>query len=268
MKENLSKTKNPWIWKAAIVALPAGLIISIVIAVALRISRGPDNGMLNLNYIAADLNVANLRDAAGKAEDFIGARDFETPEGQKAMLMMTSFIEGSLGPNNLGYEVFTGEGEVIGGRIWKNYWIDSSKDEGKGTVLVFCLYGEEKDSATVAALISLAEWLRGRTFEHKVRVAFCRDLNVSQFLAEFSEKKQNSIISVSLLGQGSAGFQQTGGATKDPTKPALYEFFGQPGNLSATDWKMTSAWEEFESQVRGLCEEVRRQAVETVVVAK
>ncbi|MDQ8191005.1 hypothetical protein [Roseibacillus persicicus] len=267
-KENVEKAKSPWIWKAAVVALPTGLLLSIVIAVALRINRGPDNGMLNLSYTAAELNVANLRDAVGKAEDLIGVRDFDTPAGQKAMQMMTAFIEGSIGPNNMGYQVYTDEGEVSGGRIWKNYWIDSSKERGDGTVLVACEYGAEDSSATVAALISLAEWLRGRTFERRVRVAFCRDLELTDLQADFSDKGRNTVIRVGPLGQGTEGLLKTGGATKDASVPAYYEIVGKPGVSSAADWKMTTAWEEYESQVRALCEEVRDEAVEKVVVER
>ncbi|MBK1833719.1 hypothetical protein [Roseibacillus ishigakijimensis] len=268
MSENRGKEKKPWIWKAAIVALPAGLGLSAAIAVWLKVSRGPENGMLGLDYAAAELNIANLRDAAGKADDLIGVRDFDTPEGQRRMRMVTSFISGSVGPNNLGYALASDSGVTRSGRIWKNYWIDSREEEGPGTVVVWAVYSDDDQSGSVAALLALSEWIRGREFEHRIRVAWVRDEeSLLPVTSDLAERKVEIQLQVTDLGHGSQGVMLLGGETANESESAIYQFTGKEGVASGTDWKLTAAWESYEAQVRELCERVSELAGEKVVLA-
>lgn len=261
--------KGPWIWKAAIVALPLGLAVSAIVAVALKVSRGEQTGMEGISYRASEFDVANLRDAASKAGDLIGGRNFETPEGQKSMQQVVSFVTGSLSSINLGYQVQSDDGSVANGRLWKNYWIDSSGKADDGTLLVWCLYSKEEESASVAALLSVAEWLRGRSFQRRVRVAFVRDeSSLASVTADFPERGDEIHFAISGFGYGSQGLLKTGGGVKAEQEAAYYRFEGQGGAQTASDWKMTAAWEGFEAQVRELCEEISEEAGEKVVFEK
>ena len=262
MKDGIiEQEKSPWIWKAAIVALPLGLALSTAFALIKKVSEPAKTGLEGVTYLAGDFDVAGLRDATEKMETTVGVRDFETQAGQKAMLQGVSLIQGSLSSLNLGYRVKTDEGEVLAGKIWKNYWIDSS-EKGKGILVVWARYGEVEDSASVAALLSVAEWLRGREFERQVRVAFLRNgESLSSVLEEGAQAEPLTTFEVSQLGRGSRNLLQTG-------EPAAYKFIGEPGVMTATDWKLTSSWELFEWQVRELCEEVSKAAGEKVVFSR
>ena len=259
--------KSPWIWKAAIVALPVGLALSAVVAMAKKISDGEKTGMEGVVYNASDFEVANLRDTAEKIEEAVGERDFETETGQKAMVRLTALIQGSLSSLNLGYQVQSDDGMTKAGRIWKNYWIDSGKQQREGDLLVWTTYSQEEDSASVAALLSVAEWMRGREFERRVRIAFLwGDEALPTMQESLNQKKSQISLNVSGIGQG------TYGVGKDvlsgtPFFESHY-FYGKEGERTETDWKMTFAWEGFEQQVNELCEEVSELAGEKVVFEK
>ena len=265
----MKEEKSPWIWKAAMVALPTGLALSAVIAMAIKVNKGPQTGMEAVTYSATDFDVANLRDAVNKVGDVIGARDFETASGQQSMRQVIALINGSLSSINLGYQVKSDEGSVKAGRIWKNYWVDSSEDSEDGTLVVWCSYSDREESASVAALLSVAEWLRGREFERRVRVAFVREgEGLSEVTADLSEKEDQVRFWVSGLGRGSQGLLKTGGATKADRELAFYRFMGENPVTTESDWKMTIAWEHFEAQVRELCEAISEEAGEKVVFRK
>ncbi|MGJ8726458.1 MAG: hypothetical protein ACSHYB_18070 [Roseibacillus sp.] len=267
--EEQNDAKSPWIWKAAIVALPVGLALSAAIAVGLKISQGAKTGMEGVTYSATEFSASNLRDAANKAENSIGKRDFETPEGQITMQQMISFITGSLSSINLGYKVQSDEGMTTGGRIWKSYWVDSTEKGDDGAVLVWCEYSDEQNSASVAALLSVAEWLRGRVFERQVRVAFLKDEEgLPGVTSNLSQDEDEIHFHVSGLGQGSRGLMKTGGPLKADRELAFYRLEGKGGERSASDWKMTADWESFEEQVRELCKEISETAGEKVVLQK
>lgn len=256
-----TKEKGPWIYKTIIVALPVGLALSAVIAVGLKVSKEEKTGLEGISYSAQDFSVANLRDAAGKAEEVIGTRNFETDDGQKAMQQMTAFITGSLSSLNLGYRVRSDKGEVVAGRIWKNYWIDSKEEKGEGTLVVWTNYARKEDSATVAALLSLAEWLRGRNFGKRVRVAFVRDAeSLESVTADLLGSENLMVFEITGLGQGSEGILKTGGFLEGAKESAVYQFVGKAGPQSASNWKMTTSWDHFEAQVRELCREVATTA--------
>ena len=253
-------------WKVGIVALPLGLALSVAGALIVKIKEGEKTGMEAVSYLASDFEVANLRDAATKIHGLIGERDFETEAGQKAMQRMTSFVEGSLSSLNLGYQVKTDRGQAKEGRIWKNYWIDSDGSEKNGSLIVWTTYSRKEDSASVAALLSLAEWMRGREFERKVRIAFLWDeQGVSSVREGLAQKKDQAIFAVSDLGQGRMSLKRVSYPLEGGTG---YDFRGSDGEETQSDWKMTAAWDAFEEQVRELCQEVSELAGERVVFQK
>ncbi len=265
-EEDDKREKEPWIWKAAIVALPLGLALSAAIAMAMKISQGEKTGMEGVSFSASNFEEASLRDAVGKIEDLIGPRDFESKEGQQRMKQMISLLVGSLSSINLGYQVESDRGESQEGRIWKNYWVDSSEKPLRGTVLVWTNYADESDSASVAALLSVAEWMRGREFDYRVRIAFVRDEQSLPSVAQGLSRKKNEIrLHVSGLGRGSAGFSVAADPDASQEGFVSYHLSGEQTSSNASDWKLTTSWESFENQVRQLCQEVSRQAGEQII---
>ncbi|MEM9079967.1 MAG: hypothetical protein AAGC74_04670 [Verrucomicrobiota bacterium] len=249
MSEDESE-KSPWVWKAVIVFLPAGLALSVGIALFLKVGKEEVNELTQLEYAAADYDSASLRDAVRKLEDLIGARDFDSEDGQFRMRGVAALIEGSLGPNNLGYEVRAENGYERGGRLWKSFWVDRETETGSGMVVLAVEYGEESDSGAVAALFSIAEWLRGRDLGARVRVAF---LPVGERLRVVANERvpggEREVWRVSGLGQGSAGLEWVKGSEfEGELRPRVAEVGG------LAEWTLTTSWEDFEEQVRGICE--------------
>ena len=258
--------KSPWIWKAAIVALPLGLALSAAVAMYLKVTTAEKTGMEAVSYSASDFKVEDLRDSVSKIETLMARRDFESEEGQEEMLRMISFISGSLASINLGYRVENDRGEAKGDRIWKNYWIDSEKATGDDEVLVWTTYSGSQDSASVAALLSLAEWIRGRTFERRIRIAFLWSGDgLPQMMKNLKQNKEQILIEVSGLGQGSYGLTKIKGTPENGTQSESYFFTAEGSEQTATDWKMTLAWETYLQQVRSLCEEVSQLAGESTI---
>ena len=258
--------KGPWIWKAAIVALPVGLALSAGVAMFLKVTRAEKTGMEGVTYAASSFDVSTLRDTTTKIDDFASERDFETAAGQVAMRRMVSLIEGSLSSVNLGYRVWSERGEVKGEKIWKNYWVNSNEGEGEGDLLLWTTYSESSNSASVAALLSVAEWMRGRDFERRIRVAFVwGNEGLPAVTDGLTDRRGRISIKVSEFGQGTWGIESTGGPSKGSPPQESYLLKGKAGGQSETDWKMTLAWDTFEEQVRDLCEIVSEKAGEKIV---
>lgn len=269
MSEVSEENKSPWIWKVAIVALPVGLAASVAIALIIKVREGEKTGLEAVSYLASDFETASLRDATTKIDDLVGERDFESEAGQKGMQRMTSFLSGSLASLNLGYLVQSDKGIARGGRIWKNYWIDSDSGSAGDTLLVWTTYSDSKDSASVAALLSVAEWLRGREFDRRVRVAFLwGEEGVPALIEELDKKKEQTVVTVSNLGQGSQNLFRESGSLEGSFAGKNYQFIGSDLEQSASDWKLTTSWDVFEFQVRELCAQIRELAGERVVLQK
>lgn len=268
MDEKLAKDKEekaPWVWKAAIVVLPVGLLLSTVIALWLKVTKDEGSEMAKLEYLASDFDPKTLRDSASKLQDYVGERSFQGEEGQKGLRQVGAFVEGSLGPSNLGYNVESDEGLTKEGRIWKSYWVDSTKGGKEGTVLLWVNYSELSEAGSVAALLGVAEWMRGRSFGKKVRIAFLVDEEALPVVrVDLKEKPGATLISVSGLGMGSrdlviAEERRDAGGTS-----LAYE--GGTVDSASVDWKLTTSWEHFEAQVRGLCDIIVKEADEKIIL--
>ena len=256
-------TKGPWIWKAAIVFLPTGLAISAAIAMWMKVSGGTNDEMVKLNYLASEFDSKSLRDATSKLEDLVGERGYVGESSQIGLRRAAALIEGTVGPNNLGYKVESDKGLTKEGRIWKNYWIDGKEKGGGGVVLLWADYSRMEESASVSALLSLAEWMRGRDFEKKIRVAFLHnEEELPVVTSDLKTRQSVELIQVHGLGMGSNGVSFTAASEQATTFLFQGAKEGAPGQ---TDWKLTTSWEHFEAQVRTLCERVSESAVERVI---
>jgi hypothetical protein len=246
--------KSPWVWKAAIVALPVGLVLAIIIALALKLSEGPRNEMTELTYAAADFDPGSLLDSVSKLEDLLGRRNFEDKAGQQQMRGTTALIEGSLGPNNLGYEVNSSGALTREGKVWRNYWIEKGKAGDAGTVLLWTRYANADGSPSVAALLSVAEWMRGRNFEQQVILAF---VPTPERLNEIASGEKVTMIEVRDLGQGSRGLETEKSSNQNQA------WHGNGDDETASDWKLTAAWEQYRAQAEAICAKLSKRARET-----
>ncbi|MDP0490632.1 MAG: hypothetical protein Q7Q71_06245 [Verrucomicrobiota bacterium JB023] len=235
--------KGPAFYKFLLVALPAGLGISVVVALWWKIKAEDQRGMASLSYAASDFSAAGLRDAVGKLEDLIGPRGYDGELEQRRLRQAAALIQGELGLNNLGYTVKDGEAVIAGERIWKDYWVQSGEGSEEEALLIWANY--RTDSASSAALISLAEWLRGRSFSRPVIVAFAVDGRPKAIPSE-------QAIEVTALGQGSSGL------TYDRSRNELAPVAAK-GEVD-DNWKETLDWDDYLQQVRDLCDRVSELA--------
>ena len=261
------KEKGPWIWKAAIVFLPTGLAISAGIAMWMKVTGGTNDELIKLNYLASEFDSKALRDSVSKLEELVGERGYSGERAQVGLRRAASLIEGTIGPNNLGYKVERDTGSAYEGRIWKNYWIDSSESGGDGTVLLWADYSSLQESGSVAALLSVAEWMRGRDFEKRIRLAFLHNEGeVAVVTSDLKANQEQLRIQVQGLGLGSQGLSFESSTEQAEDKVSSFQLSGTTaGSPGQTDWKLTTSWEHFEAQVREVCERISEKAGERVV---
>lgn len=248
MSEN--KNRGPLVWKVVLVVFPALLALSVGIALYLEISGSVDREVAELEYQAGDFDAGSLKDSTVKLRDFIGERDFESEDGQKRMQMAVALVQGTLGPNNLGYEVREGESFRRGGRIWKNYWVDSSSGAERGVVVV-CSYSNQQTG--VAACLSVAEWMRGREFSRAVRVIF---LAGDEAVGRMSVGEEAEILVVGELGGGTAGVNFF---EREVAGRRVWQAAPEGGSFPRDE---EVGWVAFEEQVEAVCQKISELAGE------
>ena len=118
---------------------------------------------------ATELDDDELRDSLRKLTEYIGPRDWETPEGRTSMRQAIALVSGTLSPRNYGYVVKTGGELVLAGERWPTVWVDAP-GSGDGVVLVAVPY--DGDHVSMAALLALAGELRDAELRRTVRFAF------------------------------------------------------------------------------------------------
>lgn len=251
MTETLPQAR-PWIWKAAVFLFPALLGLSIVVAVTLKVTGGAPNAMTQQEYAKTSFDEDSLRDAMNKLTRFMFQRGFSQGIPQEQLQMTSAFLRGTIGPQNLGYQIAEGEGFAEGGRIWKSYWVHSRSGRERDAVTIEVLYPEESES--LAALLAVAEWMRGRDFQKKVRLGF---------LVKEKDATQSGGVVVRLedLGKGGQGIEITPEDVKvSPIRFSLSSKTKHPSQTVA--WDEPQAWSNFVLQVSALCEKIAELAGE------
>ncbi len=239
-----------WLW--AIVLFPFGLLVSVIIALTLKVTKTQEDGMGIYGFKAAALNTKGLANAAYKIDHDVGLRDFEEGAMQPGMTRMTAFIRGLLSSVNLGYEIQRSEGEAIGGLIWPSYWVDWESDGSKGAVVVIVRYDREEDSAAVAASLALAEWVRGRTFKRDIRFVYLRsEQDLLAVTAGLGKREDIRLLRLARLGYGREQLVQIKGEPGQFAEVVELRGEGEAQIRSSADWTLTTAWDSYESQVVG-----------------
>lgn len=156
--------------RLVLVLLPTFLLLSAAGAVWLYWKKGTeDEPHPGLALGASELGDEELRDTLRKLAEYIGPRDWETPEGRRSMRQAIAFLSGTLSPRNYGYAVRSGGEMVLVGERWPTVWVDVA-GSGSGTVIVAVPY--DGDHVSMAAVLGLAGELREAELRRTVRFAF------------------------------------------------------------------------------------------------
>ena len=154
----------------ALVLVPALLLLSAAGAVWFHWRTETDDAPHpGLALGAAALGDGELRDAVRKLTEYIGPREWETPEGRTHLRQVIAYVSGTLSPRNYGY-VVRSDGELsLAGERWPALWVDARGAEG-GLVMVAVPY--DGDAASVVVALALAGELREAGLKRTVRFVF------------------------------------------------------------------------------------------------
>jgi hypothetical protein len=154
----------------ALVLVPALLLLSAAGAVWWYWhSAATEDPHPGLALGSTQLGDDELRDTMRKLTEYIGPRDWETPEGRRSLRQAVAFVSGTLSPRNYGYLVRNGGELALAGERWPTLWVDA-KGTGPGMVLVAVPY--DGDHVSMAAALALAGELREAGLRRTVRFAF------------------------------------------------------------------------------------------------
>lgn len=153
--------------KIALAAIPAILILSICIALYLGASEEqPPN-----KPVEGEITRPELVDYLQKLNVVIGERGFGSPAGIKGLQQSSAMIQGTLGPENLGYAISKQRNDSVEGLLWETLWIDSAASDGKQPPVVVAVpYGE--NGTPLAFALGFAEYLTGNPAKGPVRLVF------------------------------------------------------------------------------------------------
>ncbi len=160
-----TRTRNSAI-KIAIAVIPALLIFSICIALWLGANADQEES----EPIVGEVTVAELEDYLKKVQTMIGEREVQTEDGQHALRQVAAMTLGSLGPENLGYEIFKSQTDSASGLLWPTIWIKAGDRESKNPVVVAVPQAEK--GTGVAFAYGFAEYLTSHTTKIGVRIVF------------------------------------------------------------------------------------------------
>ncbi|NNM29256.1 MAG: hypothetical protein HKO57_07030 [Akkermansiaceae bacterium] len=159
-------------WKVALVLLPVLLGTAIFGALLWKIrDQGRTRPDARLALAASPVSPAELRQHYRKLSDLVGGRDWESVEGRKSVRRVIAFIDGTLSPQNYGFEVQRGGEVPFVEELWPTLWVDlEGKAEPKNVVLVAVPY--DRGNLAVGALLAIANDLRDDDLANTVRLVF------------------------------------------------------------------------------------------------
>lgn len=171
MEEDNSAKPNP-AWRIALVGGPAFLVLSSAVALWIWARQledpAPDP---RLALAASEVRVEELDDHLRKLDELIGSRDWETPEGRRALRQTLAFLEGTLSPQNYGFVPEKGAYVELLGELWPTLWVDlGGAAAPEQLVLVAVPY--DRSSGVLAATLGAINDLRDEELGPLVRFAF------------------------------------------------------------------------------------------------
>ena len=173
-EEKISKRPN-WL-VIAVVALPAWVIVSATAGVWHRAQKENAPVVEEPKLLVQEVSTTAVADDLKKLTDWIGERRTGDPETEEALRSTGNWIEGSLGPGNVGHEVR----RVQGPGAWPLLHVTQrGKDPRKPAQWVIAGYdsrpgsaGVEANGTGVAAVLAAARALAGDETEASVHYLF------------------------------------------------------------------------------------------------
>lgn len=165
MTEIEKPTKTSGI-KITLAVIPALLIASVCIALYLGANADQEES----EPAEGDITVPEMADYLLKLNNLIGERNIGTEPGQKAFRQYNAMTSGTLGPENLGYEIFRSQTDSANDLLWSTLWIKAGDRKSKTPIV---LAVPQAESGTAAAFVfGLAEYLTSHETKAGVRIVF------------------------------------------------------------------------------------------------
>jgi hypothetical protein len=118
--------------KITLAVIPALLIVSICVALYL----GANADQEEAKPLEGDITVPEMSDYLLKLNNLIGEREIGTEAGQKAFRRLNAMTAGTLGSENLGYEIFRNQIDSVNGLLWSTIWIKAGDRESREPVVL------------------------------------------------------------------------------------------------------------------------------------
>jgi len=199
MTSSSEPTRNSAI-KIAIVVIPALLILSICIALYL----GANAEQEEERPIVGEVTVPEMTDYLRKMQSLIGERDLQSEAGQKALRQLAATTMGSLGPENLGYEILKTQKDAAQGLLWPTIWVNAGDRESTSPVVL--AIPQDGSGTGVAFAYGFAEYLTSHQTKVGVRIVFYPPLHDEDLPAwvweRCSEKGEKLTAFVKVAGGG------------------------------------------------------------------
>lgn len=170
----------PRFFKALLVALPAGTVLLGIVAMVWYFQRDRILGPERPRSMAREPSAASLADRIAKLSGpLTGTRQAGDENGRRGLEAVSAMVEGSLGPNNMGYEP-TSEPFESGGFSWRNL-LAENKGERNPTEVVEVRVSMDRGNAGppgpaenlgLAAALELAQAMAGAPHRRTVRFVF------------------------------------------------------------------------------------------------
>lgn len=152
--------------KIALAVIPALLIVSVCVALYLGAKADQEES----EPVQGDVTVPEMADYLFKLNRLIGERTLDTEAGQLAFREYRAMALGTLGPENLGYEIFRTQKDSANGLLWPTIWVNAGDRDSEEPVVLAIPQAESGTAAAFA--FGFAEYLTSHETSTGVRVVF------------------------------------------------------------------------------------------------
>lgn len=152
--------------KITLAVIPALLIASVCVALYLGASADQEES----EPLEGDITVPEMSDYLFKLNNLIGKREIGTSAGQKAFRQLNAMTAGTLGPQNLGYEVYRTQTDSAKGLLWSTLWIEAGDRDSREPVVL--AIPQASRGSGPAFGFGFAEYLTSHQTDVGVRIVF------------------------------------------------------------------------------------------------
>ncbi|MEN8774324.1 MAG: hypothetical protein ABF379_08695 [Akkermansiaceae bacterium] len=152
--------------KITLAVVPALLIVSVCIALYLGATADQEES----KPFEGEITVPEMSNYLLKLNSLIGEREIGTEIGQKAFRQLNAMTAGTLGSENLGYEVHRSQIDSANGLLWSTIWIKAGDRDSRKPVVV--AIPQASRGSGPAFGFGFAEYLTSHQTEVGVRIVF------------------------------------------------------------------------------------------------